>query len=583
MATTYYYAHDGQRIGPVSDEKLRAAAARGLLHSDDLVWAEGSPDWVPAATVPGLFPTSSPVTAGPPAAVPVASGAPQLSRRLLLLGGAALGGLILLVVLIAVLAKKDGEDTPQLGGGDTPGVTKSPLDRLDPDDIPKAERFNEQPRALVGVLRAFDGKKDGYGCWVAFSPDGNWLASSGHDAVVRLWSVAWKKQVASSDDHTKDVRALAFSPDGKRLATGGAEMYIRLWDVSDGSLTARHTIDGHQGAIWGLAFSPDGKTLGSVGGVDRTVRLWDIAGDRISLKATLTADTKDAYSVAFSPDSKTLATAGQDGTVRVYDLRGKEPTGPVELKGHRRVYPLAFTPNGKTLVSASHAIEGGAEEDIRLWDMTISPPKQKGTLETESNGYASLSFSPDGKLLAASSQTDRKVFVWEFPSGKLHNEWSFPEHTGGVSFALDGRHLAVAGSRGAIYILRVPAEAELPSKPPSDKLVNVNLARLCKDFRSARAGNEKYKGRRMRITGAVVQAIEDKAVGCGNVDTVARDGGPVSLACQPARGQEKAMARLQVGKAATITGKLVPEQTVAEVTDVGLNLSIVLEDCEFEQ
>src|SRR5262245_61332580 len=137
MSTSFYYMHDGHRVGPVSDHNLRAAAARGQLDSDDLVWAEGSPDWVRAATIPAPFPMAAPVATVPPAAravpaaipapaaVPVASGQPQLTRQHLLMGGAALGGLVLLVVIIAVIAKKDGGETPKEDGGDTPGVRKS--------------------------------------------------------------------------------------------------------------------------------------------------------------------------------------------------------------------------------------------------------------------------------------------------------------------------------------------------------------------------------------------------------------------------------------------------------------------------
>lgn len=63
MESVWYYARDGAQAGPVSFEDLKATAAAGKLGPDDLVWKEGTADWVAARTVAGLI---GPAAAGPP-------------------------------------------------------------------------------------------------------------------------------------------------------------------------------------------------------------------------------------------------------------------------------------------------------------------------------------------------------------------------------------------------------------------------------------------------------------------------------------------------------------------------------------
>jgi GYF domain 2 len=69
MELVWYYAHDGAQTGPVSFGDLRAAVASGQLGAEDLVWKEGTVDWVPARSVAGLFPTVA-LAAAPPARSP---------------------------------------------------------------------------------------------------------------------------------------------------------------------------------------------------------------------------------------------------------------------------------------------------------------------------------------------------------------------------------------------------------------------------------------------------------------------------------------------------------------------------------
>jgi WD40 repeat protein len=196
---------------------------------------------------------------------------------------------------------------------------------------------------------------------VRFSPDGKWLATAGggggftglegkeKPGEILLWDATdWKKKPKVLRGNTQGVMGVAFSPDGKWLASGGHDRTIRIWRVATGQLF--HVLRGHQGEVAAVDFSPDGEHLASAAW-DKTIVIWDMpAGKGPPKKSrTLRGDNSPALCLVYSPDGQRVETTyGRlyDSEIKVWDpgtgrhlltLRGhRGSAGGGRLRGGRR-------------------------------------------------------------------------------------------------------------------------------------------------------------------------------------------------------------------------------------------------------
>jgi WD40 repeat protein len=111
---------------------------------------------------------------------------------------------------------------------------------------------------------------------VAFSPDGQSVASGSNDNTIKLWNAATGEQRQTLEGHSDWVNAVAFSPDGQTVASGSGDKTIKLWNAATGE--QRQTLEGHSDWVNAVAFSPDGQTVASVSD-DKTIKLWNAATD----------------------------------------------------------------------------------------------------------------------------------------------------------------------------------------------------------------------------------------------------------------------------------------------------------------
>jgi WD40 repeat protein len=264
---------------------------------------------------------------------------------------------------------------------------------------------------------------------VAYSPDGQTLATGAADQTVRLWDPRTGQTRVTLKGHTGGINSVVFAPDGQTVVTGSLDSTVRLWDATTGRPKA--TLQGHTAAVALVAFAPDGQTL-ATGSHDTTVRLWDVTTGRT--RATLQGHTSPVTSLAFGPDGSTLATGSGDQTVRLWDPRTGQARAA--LKEHTGgVTCLAFCPGGSTLAIAS------PDQSVRLWDATTG--QHKTTLRGPPGANA-MAFSPDGQTLATGS-ADRTVRLWDATTGQ--HKVTLRGHMSQISsvvFSPDGLTLASA-------------------------------------------------------------------------------------------------------------------------------------------
>jgi WD40 repeat protein len=291
---------------------------------------------------------------------------------------------------------------------------------------------------------------------VAFSPDGQTLASGSADGAVILWDIATGQPIGQPlTGHDFDVFSVAFSPDGQTLASASRDLTIRLWDVATGQPIGQ-PLTGHSDSVFSVAFSPDGQMLAS-GSRDLTIRLWNVTAHQ-PIGQPLTGHSNWVNSVAFSPDGQVLASGSRDGTIILWDVAARQPIGQ-PLTGHSAlVHSVAFSPDGQMLASGSH------DGTIILWDVAARQPLGQ-PLTGHSNWVNSVAFSPNGQTLASGSH-DGTIILWDVtahqPIGQPLTGHS--DSVLSVAFSPNGQTLA-SGSKDDTIILWDVATGQPISQP----------------------------------------------------------------------------------------------------------------------
>jgi WD40 repeat protein len=266
------------------------------------------------------------------------------------------------------------------------------------------------------------------------------LASGGEDRTVRLWDVA--QALAERDvlaAHVGGVVSLAFTPDGQTLASGGSDGQIRTWAVSNGQPLAELDVPAARKPVESIAIFLDGRTLADARG-----NLWDL---RTARRLELESGEADTSAVAFSPVEPILAMA-RGGNTRLRDAVTGKVLRPLATPTFHGVSCLAFSLDGWMLATA------GEDQKVTLWEVA-SGQQLTSNLLGHTGGIQSLAFSPKGRAVASGSR-DGSVILWDIadpakplPRSKLEGNagavWA-------VAYSPDGATVASGNEDGTVKL-----------------------------------------------------------------------------------------------------------------------------------
>jgi len=239
---------------------------------------------------------------------------------------------------------------------------------------------------------------------VAFSPDGQRIATGSSDNTAKVWEAASGKEMLTLKGHSEvdggssfgsfvkemltlawsieGINSVAFSPDGQRIVTGSLDRTAKVWDAASGRELL--TLKGHSGVLWSVAFSPDGQPI-VTGSGDYTAKVWEAASGKELL--TLKGHSGGIMAAAFSPDGQRIVTGSLDQTAKVWETAsGREL---LTLKGRgATVRSVAFSPDGRRIVTgrreeSANVSQAASAQQVAAWQAEEQAAEQRQPAESK--------------------------------------------------------------------------------------------------------------------------------------------------------------------------------------------------------
>ncbi|KNC96976.1 uncharacterized protein SPPG_09504 [Spizellomyces punctatus DAOM BR117] len=250
--------------------------------------------------------------------------------------------------------------------------------------------------------------------FLAFSHDGNYLASASKDMTAVIWSVGEWKLVHILAGHTNAISFLAWSPDDSLLLTGSNDNSLKVWDPKTGGCIS--TFSRHTDTVTSCAWLPDGKHFVS-GSVDKHIYLWNLEGELVhkwsGVRVTDLAVAKDGNIMLAISEKK----------IRIYNLLDKSEIGAL--------------PETDSITSVSiaddcqHVLVNLSIQEVHLWDLEEKRLVRKYVGQKQGRFVIRSCFGGLHQNFVLSGSEDSLVYVWHRERGVLIE--SLPGHTGCVN------------------------------------------------------------------------------------------------------------------------------------------------------
>ncbi|XP_030559766.1 periodic tryptophan protein 2 homolog [Drosophila novamexicana] len=296
---------------------------------------------------------------------------------------------------------------------------------------------------------------------IAYSPDGQYIATGGEDSKVKLWNTQSSFCFVTFSEHTSGVTAVQFSRNkkflvsssldgtvrafdiiryrnfrtftsptpaqfacvavdysGELVVAGGQDVFeIYLWSIKTGKLL--EVISGHEGPVASIAFSPVATSSTLISGSwDKTVKIWNC------LESNSEHETIDALSdvtcVAFSPSGEEVAVATLVGNIIIFDVKSATQVSTIE---------------GRNDLSS-----GRLETDI------VTAKKN-----AESNYFSTIEYSADGECILAAGKS-ANICIYHVREAMLLKKFEITQNHSldGLNEFISRKHLSEFGNMALV-------------------------------------------------------------------------------------------------------------------------------------
>jgi WD40 repeat protein len=290
-----------------------------------------------------------------------------------------------------------------------------------------------------------------------FSVAGSDQSGAGSTGVVSSFAFEWEDRAVAHLYANGPLAALAFSADGNRLATVGADGTARVIGVTGGKelLSLPHA------GVKYVSLSRDGSLVATAG-EDKTTRVWSVRDSRELVRLT---DEKPVLAISISSNGNLLS-VNEGGTLQSVVVGG---SGHVARETTNQQLSLsAFSPDGTRLAFLSP--DGGGV--MQVPDGKLSGKFSFTDPDDEEDLVSAMAVSPDGKFAAIGYQ-EGVVYLRRVQDSKDMARVTDKATTVAVAFSHDGRLLATAAKDGVVRIIGIPEGRELARIQHSRALTSV--------------------------------------------------------------------------------------------------------------
>ena len=330
----------------------------------------------------------------------------------------------------------------------------------------------------ISVLQAHASSLDS----VAASPDGQTFASGDSDGLIKIWKMDKDNAITpvkTIQAHIRSVKSLNFSPDIEHLISSSSDGTIKIWK-SQGEFVA--TLLGHSSEVSKIIVSPDSQFIVSAS-YDGTIKFWSIKPTKEGkhLIGLLQADQGILHDLAFNSDGSQLASAGESGTVKIWDAASKKLLKAFNSGNCNQsrcdVYSVSFSNNSGYLATV------GANPRLQLWNIQGNPEVTEiGADKRHTESIRNVKFtsrlgqelikqeSDEYQDVLVTSSEDNSIGFWflkKTAEGKTIEEGGFKlkghdSNVNSIAFSHDGNYLFSGGQDSTLRIWNGSKKTSFP-------------------------------------------------------------------------------------------------------------------------